>query len=449
MLEGGDLKFTTDTIDSPETGTFSTPSFPAGEKLPTPSEKDTTPEKKESHETIRITEKEFYLQHYQAIADRRNTPSFKKLLFSEESGVPHKVTAEEVEAEFEKLKQEDLERRKSPEYQEWARRRKIVIDHFKAKKNDPEGEGKKYRIAIFGCGGGMRGRAGGAQAAGFNEVGLTAEYVDWLGGISAGIADLVYYAGGKLHTLRGLSIYYTQCATKAFINLTRFLHVLKATVVGDAMTEGPVAVDQEALRKGRPKIFAGIVPRNDPTAPVEFADIMTARPNMIAPVVASMNVPILFAPGIEVNTGGLNIQYQDGAFGQLPIEEIIELSQCTDVIILPQCSFQTIKNFKRSGKWVEKLLPRSGSLGTVRKFIQVADELRKMLDYFKEEKNVDVAMMWPPDRGGTTLNNDPDLSQIEIYDTIKDTIEQCEEELPKVIEMYLQTEGKYLQIVRE
>lgn len=395
-------------------------------------------EQKEEHEVINITEAEFYRQHHQAIADRRNR-GLRRL--------SRRVTAEDVAAEFEQLRQADLERRNHPEYQEWQKMLQVVLEHFKAKRDDPEGEGKNYRILIFALGGGMRGPYGAGDVAGLNEVGLTADKADILAGISAGAANLIYYAGGKLHTLRGAAIYYYQCATKAFLNvLGRPQHMMDSRVVIDVMRQGPQAVDQETVRKG-PEFYAGITPKDDPHAPVEFADIKKSKPDLITPVGASMNVPILFAPGIKVNTGGLTIEYIDGAFGELPLEELTERFGPTDILVLPNIPFQRVEDFKPTGSWVERL-PRSGSVGTIRKFLQVAGELRKSLEFFEKEKGVNIGMMWPPNRGLETLNNDPDVVQLGIYDTIKDTIEQCGEKIPDYIEMYLPKENKYLRIAR-
>lgn len=392
--------------------------------------------KQESKERVKITEAEFYQQRYQAIADRRNKSLGK--LFG------RKVTAEEVATEFEKLKQEDLERRKHPEFQEWQPSLKLVLEHFKANRDHTGMEKKPYRILIFGCGGGMRGPLGAGHVAGLNEVGLTANKADVLVGISAGLANLFYYAGGKLHTLRGAAIYYHQCATKAFLNLLRLHHVMDARVVGDVMKDGPQKIDQYTVRNG-PEIYAGITPKDDPSAPVEFVDMKKARSGLLSPAIATMNVPILFAPGVKVNMGSLTIEYIDGAFGSIPIEELIEKFNPTDILVLPNVPFQRIEDFKSAPKWAEKL-PRVGSIGTVRKFLQVSSELRKLLDYFQKEKGVNIGMLWPPERGLATLNNDPDVVQLGIYDTIKDTIEQCGEKLPKTIEMYLPKEDKYLEV---
>jgi hypothetical protein len=157
-------------------------------------------------------------------------------------------------------------------------------------------------------------------------------------------------------------------------------------------------------------------------------------------------VPILFAPGISVNSGGgMSIQYIDGAFSSIPIDELIEKFHPTDILVLPNVPFQRVEDFVPASDWVEKL-PRAGSIGTIRKFLQVSSELRKMLDFFQKEKGVNIGMLWPPDRGLGTLKNDPDIVQLGVYDTIRDTVRQCGGDADKPIEMYLPEEDKYLEI---
>jgi hypothetical protein len=201
-------------------------------------------------EVIKTTEREFKLKHYHSIADRRNRPGLAKFLASEESGAPHKWTVEEVEVEMKKIEEEDLERKKHPEFQEWQRMTNLVLEHYRANAETPEGEKRKYTVLVFGLGGGMRGPYGAGQVAGLNEVGLTADKADVLAGISAGAADLAYYAGGRDQTLKGSAIYYHQCAGSDFLNLLRLNHVMDATVVGDAMREGKQALDTSAVREG-------------------------------------------------------------------------------------------------------------------------------------------------------------------------------------------------------
>lgn len=403
------------------------------------SKKETVAErvtKEESKERIKITESQFYHNHYQSIADKRN-----------KAGRILAMTAEDVKAEWDKMREEDKKARDNPQFKEWKGGLDTVFNHVEAKKNDPDGEGKKYHIAILNIGGGMMGSKGAGNVAGLHELGFGPKLFDVLSGISAGIANLLYFAGGKLHTLRGAAIYYHQCASKKFINLLgRPWHVLKSSVITDAMKEGSQAIDEEAIRENTKEMLAAITPKGDPNMPTEWGDVLHSKPGMIPVVGASINVPILFAPGVKVNTGGGTVEYIDGAFGELPIEEIKErFPHITDIIVITNTHFERIEDLKPSGEWIKKI-PRAGSLGTIRKFIQAADEKRKLLGYYKKEKGLNVGMLWAPKTTIHPLNNDPDEVLISYLDTIKDTIRQAGKNLPPTTEIYLPGEDKYLEI---
>lgn len=396
-------------------------------------------EKEKNKERIKITEAEFYRRRYQAIAERRNKSISNRIKRRE-------FTAEDVKTEFDRFREVDLESRKHPEYQEWGEALKETLKVWRSRRDSTWENGKKPKVVLFSPGGGMKGSEAAGSFIAFNKLGFTAKKtIDAFAGISALGAGVLYYAAGTFQTLKGAAIFYYQCATKEFLNYYRVHHVLKAPdVVGGAMRRGPQAVDQDAVRDG-PDVYVGATPQDNPHMPMEWIDIKKAKPDMIAPAEASMNVPLLAAPGIKVNAGGLSVNYIDGAFSELPIEELIEKFHPDVLLVCPNTPFQPMKEFKETSKFVD-VLPSAGTLGSVKKFLKSADEVRKTLDFLKKEKGVNIGMFWPPNRGIEPTTTDPDIIQLAMYDTIKDTIQQCGEELPESIEMYSPKEDKYLEI---
>ena len=103
-----------------------------------PSKKETVAEKvakEESKERVKITESQFYHNHYQAIADKRN-----------KAGRALAVTAEAVKAEFDSMREEDRKARENPQFKEWKEGLNTVFSHLEAKKTDPNGEEKSRLI---------------------------------------------------------------------------------------------------------------------------------------------------------------------------------------------------------------------------------------------------------------------------------------------------------------
>lgn len=331
----------------------------------------------------------------------------------------------------------DLEKRKDKEFHEWQKHLQVVIEHLKKRRDDPEGEGKKYRPLLLILGGGMRGPYSAAQVIALNEMGLDATKFDTVVGISAGAGTSSYYMAGKEQTYKGTAIFYDECTSKDFLNLMRVRHVMDATVVGKTMREGDKALDQEAIMASPTEFYVAVTRQENKQA--ELIDVKTAKPGMVSALEASMNVPLLRAPGIEVN----GVSYIDGGFDPLPLKEVINKFQPTDILVLPNVPFDRLETFKPSkaemflsSNFAEKALPYSGMPGTVLKFLKIAQELRNLLESFKREQNVNVGILWPPDRGLSNQAAEHDTIKGGVYETVRDTFRQLGEKEPEKIELY-------------
>lgn len=392
---------------------------------------------------------EFQQKQFQKMADRHNKRGTllsgslnrlidQKLIGNDKLKRPKKITAEYVKQEYIERKNADIERRKDPEFQEWQAALKPVIDAFKSKRDDPEGEGKKHKIVVLILGGGMRGPYSAGQVMGLNEMGLTADKADAVVGISAGAGTGSYYMTGPEGTRKGASIFYDECDTKEFLNVARVTHMLDATIVGAAMRGSEKYLDQTAIRKSPTEFYAVVTRRESQEA--ELINVKDAKPDMVAPIEASMNVPLLRAPGIPVNENSLSIEYIDGGFDPLPLQLLIDKFKPTDgrdlnFLVMTNTPFNTIETFRES-TGVSKYLPRTGSPGTIKKFLQVTRDLRKLLESLKKEQNINVGVLWPPDCGLHVLDTDAGMIELAENDAARDTIEQFGEKQPEKIEMY-------------
>ena len=405
------------------------------------------PENKETKQVSEtgapLDEFNFYQDRFQGMTERHNERSAekgfsgvmkrlvdKKLLENDKPSRPDKVSKEYVIQEMAERENKDFDRRLDKERREWDEKLAPVIESLKLKRDDPENEGKKRKVLIFALGGGLRGPYGAGQVIALNEMGITADKVDVLVGASAGMADLVYYAGGPEQTYIGSSIYYDECTTKEFLDVSRVTHVMDARVAAKSMRSGEKAIDQDAIRRIPTEVYALVTPINEPNA--KLVDIKSAKPDMIAPIEASMNVRLIRAPGTEVN----GEQAEDGSFGSFEIQQLIDKFHPTDILVLPNIPFRKMAEFKKSTSLLE-YIPNAGSPGTIKKFLSVAKELRSMLQEARDKQGVNIGVLWPPDVGLDTLDGDADLIKYGTVEAARDAIRQFGEQQPEKIDLYI------------
>lgn len=408
-----------------------------------PKNKKNTP--KLSPTGIPLEQFDFYQNRFKAMAARHNERSKakgveaamnrladKNAIDNDKKTRPKQVTEKYIIQEQAERENAEFNRQYDIELKRWQESLKPVVAAFKAKRDYPEGEGKKHRILILSLGGGMRGPYGAGQVIGLNEMELTAEKVDILYGISAGAADLAYYAGGPENTKKGASIYSDECNSPEFLSFhpKRINNMMRAVdVVGGAMRKGEKALNVDAIRNLPGEVYVQVTTVEGHEA--EMINVKTATPDIISAFEASMNVPILNAPGVKVN----GKEYIDGGFDPLPIQKLINKFHPTDILILPNTPFKRIEEFPFSPDWTQHL-PRSGSLGSVKKFFQIASDLRHLLEDFSKREGVNIGMLWPPDRGLDVLDIDSSMIEIGVKDAAMDTIKQFGEE-PRDVELYV------------
>ncbi|MFZ2522997.1 MAG: hypothetical protein WAW92_01275 [Minisyncoccia bacterium] len=384
----------------------------------------------------------FYQDRFAGMAERHNNRKGweklvdKHVLENDKKSRPKKVSKEYVMQEQAERENADLNRRMDLERREWDEALKPVIEAFKGRRDSVEMEGKPKRLLIYALGGGLRGPYGAGQVIALNEMGITADKVDVLVGSSAGEDDLIYYADGPESTYRGTSIYYEECTTKEFVDVRpkRISQIMNVTVVENAMRKGKKAINEDRIRNLPTEIYALATPVNG--AEAELINVKTAvgesgELDMISAVKASMNVRLLRAPGTMVN-GKL---MEDGSFGSLQLQKLIDEFEPTDILVLPNIPFRNLEEFKESSSWLEHL-PNSTSIGTFKKFAKISGELRKMMEEFKKTQGVNIGVLWPPDRGLDVLDQDPDSIKLAVVDTVRDTIRQFGEKQPEEVHLY-------------
>ncbi|OGE86121.1 MAG: hypothetical protein A3J48_02680 [Candidatus Doudnabacteria bacterium RIFCSPHIGHO2_02_FULL_46_11] len=309
---------------------------------------------------------------------------------------------------------ERIEQLMKQERREHDERLGEVIDAFVLRRNDDEA-GKldvvaktliarrddkkttaKIRTLILALSGAARGAYGTGQLAALWEAGITPREIDDCVGISAGSASLLYYLGGHEHTYKGASIYTHVLQKNGFVSFSvkRWPKIMNVFVAVKAFLKGPRAVDQSAVLAAPSRFW--VVAQNTGTQKNELVD---AKTDLINAVHASMAVPYFYGEKIQLRGGA----YIDGAFAQIPFEEIIKTCKPTHILVMPNMPFEELVNFKISNgilKAVEWLLPEQGTAGVFKKVLRgEADikSLRLACDEMSAHYGVKIGWLWPPD----------------------------------------------------
>lgn len=334
----------------------------------------------------------------------------------------------------------DFDKRQHEEFEKWQQHLKVVIDHLKEKKRNPENPDIRPLLLILG--GGMKGPYSAGQVVGLNEIGMTADVFSTIVGISAGAGTAAYYAAGPEQTRKGTSLFYEECVTKSFIDKARLTKVMDVGwLTGTAMGTGEKKLDEDAVRRCPAQLFFGVtrVSENGDYSP-DFIDAKTAQPGLLPAMRASMSVPLVAGEVPPVN----GVRYIDGAFDPLPIEEVIERFNPTDILVLPNTPFDRLDAFRLSPTelMVAELagsLGKAGSLnslGQLEKFMQIKEELRKSLETIESTKRVNVGIMWPPESGLDALRQNGGDIKAAVYESARAVFDDFGVPQPEEVPLY-------------
>ncbi len=398
-------------------------------------EKRNFEEKKPNNQNKNSAEFDFHQERFRREAEKQQNTIASKFFGKKE------VTDEDVEkvirAEAER-DNADFERRKSEEYEKWKVNLQKVVDNIKEKRDSPE-NAREIRPLLLILGGGMKGAYAAGQSIGLHEIGL-GEAFETVVGISAGSGTASYFVAGPEQALINASMYSEECMSKDFLDLLRFRQILDATVIAKATRTGDKALDEDVIRRSPTELYAGAT--DSETGALELINIKTAGPDMTAALEASAAIPFFRDP-VEVNGN----TYIDGAFNQVPLEEIIKKFKPTDVLVLPNMSFDYMNTFSYSDR--EKLMmwgaARMGSLGsigslgsvgTVEEFFKIKEHIRNFLENIQREQQVNIGVMWPPDEGMGNLTQNADTVKAAILGAARATIKEFGEEQPDEIKSF-------------
>lgn len=360
----------------------------------------------------------FYDEQFREQAEKRNRRAIPRLLRF--FGAKDKTGVDMAEASAIK-ENEDFERRQTAEYGEWHKRLEVVLGHILEKKNSPEG--KQRRIVLLIMGGGVQGAYGMGQLIALNKLGMGSESGIFKAviGISAGSAAGASYMGGDKQSEIGATIFEEECTSPEFINFSRIHKIMDADFLAETVRSGPKAIDQDAIRRS-PTEFYVVATHRDTGA--ELINAKTAKPDMVSALHASISIGILPFYGKQnmVNEK----MYADGAFDPVPIQKILDTFQPTDILVLPNSSFEGADGFVLSKEMfaIGSAVPAIGSLGVAKKMLKNREEMRRFLEDVEQRTDVNIGFMWPQEAGLSAITQDPAAIKMAIHEATQDTLEE-------------------------
>jgi predicted patatin/cPLA2 family phospholipase len=375
-------------------------------------------------------------------------PKLKKIDFVQEQAMRDN---EDWNRKYELVEGENKEYHKElqGEYREYLKMLQVVIEHIKAIRDDPEGEGKGRKVMILGLGGGLKGPYGAGQVLALNRLGLNKKF-DVAVGISAGACDLAYMLAGDekddyRNTFEGASIYNEECCDTEFLitdpkylvrHPGRIRRVMNVEVARDVMAgkRGNKRLNIENIQDNPTKFYVmatkvEIGANGKEKGIPELIDAKNSDAGVVESVHASMALPWVYGQRVQINQKN----YIDGALTPLSLEEMIRKFRkeegITDVLILPQAPFRTMAELDEeveSGKGKAGLIPGSldiSSAALLRKFLQSATGLKRDLQYAQKEFGVNIGVLFPPDEGLDITTQDPNQIKAAMLSAAKDACE--------------------------
>jgi predicted patatin/cPLA2 family phospholipase len=294
-------------------------------------------------------------------------------------------------------------------------------------------------------GGGMKAAYAAGQVSALNELGITADKVDFVVGASAGAVVATAYVGGPQQTKQGTAMMRGPLSHRDFINTTsvgRFIggNVINLPYIQSLMEEGPYALDQDAIKQSSAELHYIVTEPavgKDPVV-VRFLNAKTL-PSMTDGITATMSIPYLTGPIPRID----GEKFLDGAFSPLPIKEIIsQFPSVTDILILPQNPFMPSEQLDPHlfSKMFSELLDSTplgkiNQLHQMEKYLMASKTLRESLEEIQTMSGVNIGVMWPPDDALHTTNIDGDRATAAVIASHRDTVRVLGGVQPEVVSL--------------
>lgn len=223
-----------------------------------------------------------------------------------------------------------------------------------------------------------------------------AHVFDWAAGVSTG-APTVAYLLAKQAPL-GASVYYEECTTNNFIKFGGLK--VNLNYIESILEKGKKRIDQDAIRASRTEFLVAVTCAR--TGDGHLLDGKTARPGMVRAIRASIAMPGVGGPPIEVN----NTLYTDGA-GALafPIRTLVE--RCNPTHILVSANMTPEIDRGRLRDFIFDRATRSYEQPVRDAFMSIPDRFEQELAYLRQNFNDRYGILWSDGLTGS-FEKDPE-----------------------------------------
>lgn len=374
-------------------------------------------------------EQQFHADRWQRIADARN----EEYRASDDFDPVRLVSGFDVMLEAAAIDDALYDKWTSAEHAESDENLSSMFNELRVYRDSPEKRPKDFKLIGLCLGAGMASAYGPGQDMALEDTGY-AKLFDVVIGSSGASGPPLFRASGE--SRKGASIFMNEATTKEFIQykMRGLVPVLDTRIISGVMREGPKAVDLDALRKSNTEVW-GIV-TNKKTGKAELKNMSTAPDPMII-CEASSAIPGMKIPSMKIE----GVEYVDGAFADLPLEEIITKFKPSHILAQPNRAFDFLKKFHESEmhedimekgtSMLGSLVPHAYSLSQVYK---MKKRVGTLLDKIGAEHNVKIAVLWPPEEQLDVFTQDPDTVRTGILEAYRKTISDIGEQQPERIE---------------
>jgi predicted patatin/cPLA2 family phospholipase len=279
----------------------------------------------------------------------------------------------------------------------------VLRNLFRRKASIKRGDSCDIRLLLLVNSGILRGAYGAGQASALETFGLNHVF-DVAVGVSTGLPVLSYLLAEQARE-QG-NIYWNEAASKNFISFRRALvgePIADMSYLCDEVFR--VKLDQEAVRRSRTELYAGIT--RIETGEGIFLDAKQTLPDVVEAIHATCAMPGLSAGPVEI--GGT--LYSDGATSMsFPARQVIERFKPTDLLI-----FANRSGFKKTAAFWNYFV----SMSLLQKYPERLQRIHMLrheralneLAYLRAQKECRYLILWTDDVLGRFTRDPVKLEQ--------------------------------------
>lgn len=309
-------------------------------------ESDSSMEKKDAFEAgLANTDKavRFHHKRWEQKANEAKNNPLNHVLFRRRL-TPEFHMLREAKDEDRRFKTKNKERSKIELRESSEMRQKVFANMYKRAEEGPGAlneNGEKIKTLIYIMPGGRNCATAAGAVIGLDAAGLGAESADVVVGASSGAVVATAFVSGTDALLQGTKMHIKELSTKRFIDKSRLFRGQNGTIdinlVAELMgPDGQYPIDDQAIADSDTELaYVTTVEDEDGELHVNFIDAKTT-PSKTEAIRGTMGIPGITGGIAEID----GKKHYDGGFHDpLPLAELIEKYEPTDILVISQSPF--------------------------------------------------------------------------------------------------------------